>query len=112
MTQSRQALVNRALFHLRAKPLGRAAAAELYSEVDDSLEAMLSSLATRNVWQWGDPDQIDDDAFETLARLLANLNASGFGGAYDEGNRRSLEGQLRELSLTSLSGQPQRAEYF
>lgn len=112
MSQTREALVNRALQNLGAKPAGLAAAAEDYKIADDALEPMLASLASRDVWQWGDPDVIDDDAFLILADLLANEVARDFGATRDENARLLGERRLRELAPHVLSGQPQQVEYF
>lgn len=112
MTKTRQDLVTRALHKLGVISSGQAAAAEDYTLVDGSVDPVLSDLATRNVYQWGDPDQLDEDAFEHLAGLVALANAKDFGKDPDENERQLLESRLRQLKLTFLSGQPQRAEYF
>lgn len=110
--KSREQLVNRALRKLGVLAAGQAAEAEDYSAVDDTVESVMSDLASRNIWQWGDPDQIDEDAFEHLADLLANSNAKDFGAQPDETARLLAESRLRQLSQTFLSGQPQAVEYF
>lgn len=114
MSQSRQALVARALMELMADGgAGQAPSAEDAATADAEVEPLLSDLATRNIWQWGDPDQIDDDAFIHLAKLLANSIAVGVGGKPSDENVRLLaESRLRELKPVILSGQPQRVEYF
>jgi hypothetical protein len=112
MSKSREDLVNRALHKNGALPAGQAAAPEDYQIVNDALEPVMSDLATRQVWQWGDPDQIDEDAFEQLAFLLANTTAEDFGRQQDENRRLAAEARLRQLNVTFLSGQPQTAEYF
>jgi hypothetical protein len=112
MTQSREDLVNRALRNNGALPTGQAAAPEDYDVVDEMLEPVMSDLATRNIWQWGDPDQIDDDAFEHLAVLLANATAPDFGRQKDDQVRLNAEARLRALNQTFLSGQPQQTDYF
>lgn len=112
MTKTRDDLVNRALRKLGALPTGQAADPEDFQAVDGTVESVMSDLATRNVWQWGDPDQIDDDAFEHLAELLAIANAEDFGAAADEQKRLLMEHRLRQLNVPYLSGQPQSVEYY
>lgn len=112
MTKSREDLVNQALDNLGALPSNGAAEAEDYDAVDSAVETVMSDLASRGIWQWGDPDQIDEDAFEHLAGLLAQARADRFGKAPDEGKRLLLESRLRQLSPTFLSGQPQQVDYF
>lgn len=112
MTKTRQDLVNRALRMLGALPTGQAAAPEDYQTVNGTLESVMSDLATRDIWQWGDPDQIDEDAFEHLAGIMKQANARDFGLEPEEQVRLLLESRLRQLNLTFLSGQPQTTEYF
>jgi len=110
--KTREELVLRALQELGVVGSGQAAASEDEQFVDAEVEPMFDNLASRDVWQWGDPDQIDDNAFVHLAKWLANSVARGFGQTPDENLRLSLEQSLRQLKPLFLSGQPQRAEYF
>ncbi len=112
MTKTRNDLVNRALKELGVVGSGQTAEAEDYDEIDDAVEPVMSDLATRDIWVWGDPDQYDDDAFDHLAVLLANARARAFGVQPDEQKRRLAEARLRGLKPTILSGQPQPIEYF
>lgn len=112
MTKSREQFVNRALRKLGALGTGQAADPEDYSAVDGTVESVMSDLATRDIFQWGDPDQIDEDAFEHLADCLAQTNARDFGLEPDEKVRLLAESRLRQLNLTFLSGQPQTTVYY
>lgn len=112
MTKSREEFVNRALRKLGALATGQAADPEDYAAVDDTVQSVMSDLATRDIFQWGDPDKIDDDAFEHLADILAQTNARDFGKEPDEKVRLLAESRLRQLNLTFLSGQPQTVDYF
>lgn len=112
MSRSREQLVARALNRLGVIGSGQIPEAEDAKVVDDVIEPILSDLATRDIWQWGDPDVIDDDAFEHLAKLLANAVARNFGAQEDEQQRLLVEARLRELKPVFLSGQPQQTEYF
>lgn len=110
--KTRQELVLRALQELGVVGAGRSASAEDAKLVDNEVDPMFDNLALREVWQWGDPDQIDDSAFTNLAKWLANSVARPFGAAPDENVRLLAEQNLRELKPVFLSGQPQRTEYF
>lgn len=110
--KSREELVNRALEELGVIAAGQAAEPEDAILIDREIEPILSDLATRQVYHWGDPDNIDDDAFVHLAVLLANSRARSFGTVPDERVRLMAEGRLRQLELVTLSGQPQQVEYF
>lgn len=110
--KSRQALVNRALEELGVAGAGQTASAEDYDVINEAVEPVMSDLGTRDIWQWGDPDEYDEDAFEHLAVLLANAKARPFGKEPSEETRLRAESRLRQLRLYDLSGQAQTAEYF
>lgn len=110
--KSREQLVNRALLELGVVGAGQTAAAEDYQVIDQAVEPVMSDLATRDIWQWGNPDEYDEDAFEHLAVLLANAKARPFGVEPSEETRLRAEGRLRQLRPYDLSGQRQTAEYF
>lgn len=110
--KSREELVNRALEELGVVGAGQTASAEDYAVIDAAVEPVMSDLATRDIWVWGDPDEYDEDAFEHLAVLLANAKARPFGKQPSEETRIMAERRLRQLSLYDLSGQAQRVEYF
>jgi len=112
MTKTRSELVNRALQKLKVVGAGQTASAEDSQFVNDELEPVMSDLAVRNIFVWGDPDEIDDAAFVHLADILANSVAGDFGQAQDETVRLYAEKRLRELNLYSLSGQRQTSEYY
>jgi hypothetical protein len=110
--KTREELVNRALEELGVVGAGQTAAAEDYAVVDDAVEPVMSDLATRDVWVWGDPDEYDEDAFEHLAVLLANAKARPFGKEPSEEIRIMAERRLRQLAPYVLSGQAQIVDYF
>jgi len=112
VTKTRAELVARALSELGVVGSGQTASAEDTQTVDNEVEPMFDNLAQRNVFQWGDPDQIDDNAFVFLARWLANSIGRPFGVTPDEQLRLSLEQNLREVKPVFLSGQRQTADYF
>lgn len=110
--KSRQELIDRALLELGVLAAGQSASAEDVAVIDGAISPIMSDLATREIWVWGDPDQFDDDAFEHLGILLANARARPFGSQPDEQVRLLAESRLKQLRLSVLSGAPQTAEYF
>lgn len=112
MTTTREQLVQRALREVGAAPAGQASAPEDYQAMDGEVESLMADLAQRNVWVWGDPDQIDDAAAIHLAKLLGNSAARQFGLQSDEAVRLYSEARLRDLRAVTLSGQPQQTDYF
>jgi len=117
MTQTREALVKRALNKLGVIGAGQVASAEDATAVDDTVDPVMADLATRDIYAWGDPDQIENDAFEHLADCLAVANATDYGksefdGVTPEQKRLMAEGRLRQLNLIFLSGQPLAVDYY
>jgi hypothetical protein len=112
MTKTRAQLIDEALLELGARGSGQAAAPEDYQNIDGVVDAVMADLAERDIYVWGDPDEIDDAAFVHLAKLLANEKARSFGLAPDETKRLMCEARLRQLKQVILSGQPQQVDYF
>lgn len=110
--KSREQLVIRALQKLKVLAAGQTPSAEDAKIVDDDLVPVLSDLSQRDVYPFGDPDQIEDMAFVHLADILANSVAADFGQQQDEAVRLAAEARLRELYAEQLSGQPLQVEYF
>lgn len=110
--KSRQQLVIRALQKLKVLAAGQTPSAEDAKIVDDEIVPVLSDLSIRSVYPFGDPDQIEDEAFVHLAYVLANSVADDFGRDQSEEVRLRAESRLRELGAQTLSGQPLQAEYF
>lgn len=110
--QSREQLVKRALQEIKVVAAGQTPSAEDAKTVDDEIVPVLSDLSKRNVYPFGDPDQIEDDAFVHLAIILGNSVARSFGQPYDDGLRLMAESRLRQLYAEQLSGQPVVVNYF
>ncbi len=112
MTKTREDLVTRALSKLGAIGAGQTPSAEDAAVVDGVVEPVMDDLASRGIYSWGDPDELDDDAFEHLAQVLSVAVARDFGLPSDEMARLAAESRLRQLNPTVLSGQPQTTEYY
>ena len=110
MTQTREDLVARALHKLGAIGAGQPPAPEDALVVDKEIDPVMADLLTRGIYAWGDPDQIENDAFVHLADILANSVARDFGREPNEAIRLQAESRLRQLNVPLLSGQPQRVE--
>lgn len=112
MSKTRQDLIARALLQHGVPGPGGTASAEDVQYVDDAIDPMFDSLAQREIFQWGDPDQIDDSAFLHLVAWLANATGRPFGVTPDPSIALLEEQNLRVLKPVYLSGQPQQTEYF
>jgi hypothetical protein len=112
MAYSREALVLLALEELGVPGAGQTPDAADKKTIDDKLNSVMDDLALRDIYTWGDPDQVDDAAAIHLSKIMANASARSFGQAADETVRLLAESRLRSLKLAVLSGQPQTTEYF
>lgn len=112
MSKSRQQLIERALLELGVLAAGQTAAAEDSQVIDQAISPVMSDLATRDIYTWGDPDVFEDDAFDHLGIILANSRAPTFGSTRDETTRLMAEARLKQLRPAILSGSRQTAEYF
>ncbi|PBB75205.1 hypothetical protein CK227_10460 [Mesorhizobium sp. WSM4308] len=110
--KSREQLVNRALQKLKVLAAGQSPSAEDYKVVDDDLEPVLSDLSSRGIYPFGNPDEIEDEAFLYLATCLAQSSAQDFGRDPDPNQVAFAEARLRELNTQKLSGQPLQVDYF
>lgn len=112
MAYSREALVLLALEELGVPGAGQTPSAEDKKTIDDKLNSVMADLAQRNVYVWGDPDQIDDATAIHLAKIMAHASARSFGQVADEGARLYSEARLRELKPYIDAGDPIRAVYY
>lgn len=110
--KTREELVKQALKEIKVVAAGQTPSAEDAQTVDDVVVPVLSDLSKRNVYPFGSPDQIEDDAFVHLSIILGNAVATQFGMPYDDGLRLMAESRLRQLYAEQLSGQPVVVDYF
>lgn len=110
--KTREELVNRALQKLKVLAAGQTPSAEDYAVVDNDLEPVLGDLSAREIYPFGDPDNIEDEAFVHLADILANSVAADFGREQSETVRIMAENRLRVLNREILSGQTLKVDYF
>lgn len=112
MAYSREALVLLALEELGVPGAGQTPSAEDKKTIDDKLNSVMDDLALRNVYVWGDPDQIEDAAAIHIAKIMAHASARSFGQAADEAARLYAESRLRELRPYIDAGDPIRSMYY
>ena len=112
MSKTQAELIDRALQKLGVLGAGQTAETEDSDLLEAEIQPLMSDLSERNIYQWGDPDDIDDAAFLHLADLLSNSVARDYGKQQDEQLRVTAESRLRLLEPLVLSGQPLRAEYY
>lgn len=115
MTKTREDLVNLALSLCYADGgSGQSADPEDFQFVDDLVGPVLSTLSSRKIYPYGDPDEIEEDAFVHLATCLANSRAVAgrFAAQVDTDAVLEAEKILREITAETLSYQPLKGEYF
>lgn len=112
MTKTREQLIDRALIELGVVAAGQVANAEDSAIVSAEIDPVMSDLASRNVYNYGDPDIFEDDAFTHLAVCLANSCARSFGMDASEQTRLMAEARLRQLSPGMLTYQVLAVDYF
>jgi hypothetical protein len=112
MSKTREELIARALLEVGVLAAGQTPSAEDAQVIDDAISPIMSDLATRDIYTWGDPDIFEDDAFEHLGVILANSRAPTFGSVRDEQTRLICEARLKQLRPLITSGSHQTAEYF
>src|ERR1044071_7428246 len=98
MSKTRDQLIERALNKLGAIGAGQSPSAEDAALLAASVDPVMSDLASRGIYSWGDPDNLDDDAFEHLAEVLAVAVARDFGKEADETKRLMAESRLRQIT--------------
>jgi hypothetical protein len=112
MSKTREDLIARALRKLGVVGAGQSPSAEDSQAVDDEIEPVMADLAARGIYAWGNPDEIDDEAFVHLAAILGNSVANDFGKPEDEAKREYAEMRLKLLDVKTLSGQPLKTVYY
>lgn len=112
MSYTREEWVNGALEELGVVGSGQEASAEDAQTVDRHVNSVINDLVTRSVWSIGDPDTIDDGAYNHLCVILAQVVARKFGQEPSEQARLMAENRLRELGAETLSYQPLAVDYF
>lgn len=112
MAYTQEQLVTLALKQMGVIGAGQSASAEDGADIKSYIPTVMSDLATRNIWAWGDPDTTPDEAALHIADLLGYAAAPAFGLQRDEAKRLLSESRLRRLNAEVLSGQPLRVDYF
>jgi hypothetical protein len=117
MSKTRTQLIARVLSRLGAIQAGETPSAEDSDIVDDELEPVVADLAARGVAVISDLDEIDDEVFPHLSRIVANELAPDFGKIGSEADRLELKALAAERSLriqtrTRFDAGPPRVLYY
>jgi len=113
MPRTRADLIDETLQLLNVCGPGETPSAEDRAVVDARIDGKFSELERRRILYIPDADQIDDEYFDTLVALMAELCGPSFGQPRNTQARLSLEDTLREMTGDPWpDGATVRAEYF
>lgn len=110
--RTQEELVERALGILGAASSADGTAPEDQVAVAARVGPLLARLQSRRVLFVASLDEIEDDVFEPLARLLAEEVAPGFGRASDATALDLWTAELIRLAPPLQSRRPARPDYF
>lgn len=113
MPRTRADLIVEALDLLGVSQAGQAPSAEDVEAVDRQIDGKFAELARRHVIYVANADEIDDEFFLPLARVVANAAAPKFSQPRDPGVDLDAEATLRALQMAlPRPSSPLRADYF
>ena len=96
-TYTREILANEALDILQRVGLGQSPDAEDTAKVILKIDALVAELASRNIVEIADTDDIQPEYFNSLAELLANECAPNFGGQKNPAVKEQAEERLKVM---------------
>jgi hypothetical protein len=103
MAKTRVELVYQTLRNLGALPMGQDPSDEDYNLVNDLIEPVQAMLRERDVYFLTDADVIPDEAYISLAHVMAAYSASSFGQQAD--NRIMALGDIGERHLQTMQSE-------
>ena len=110
--KTRTQLIHRAAKLLALIEPGEAPSTEDYNSLDGLIDTLIAQLAADQIYYVSDPDNIELEIFEPLARLLANTSGPDFGSPINEVAQARDEQILRRLASAPPTYQTLKAEYF
>lgn len=111
MAKTQQDLIVSALQELNALGVGETPSAEDADTIRQYVEPRVAQLAADRVLYVSDVEEIPDEVFIPLAKLIANAAAPKFGQASKPEVDQAEESKLRRQSAATRS-RPARIEYF
>src|SRR5215213_1650570 len=111
ITKTRTDLIERAAAELGVLPSGQPLSDEDAATLGALVDPLLRQLAFDDVADIADGNAVPAEFFLPLARLLANEASPSFGIAYSLDAKLENERQLRRLTATRPTREPQKAAY-
>ena len=111
MSKTRADIQFKVLAILTGGDVGQAPSAEDATAIDGYIDSVVAEL-NADVTYISDPDELDDELFDTFCKLVANEAADEFGGKPDEAKALQLRNRLRVITRQTPGYGPQIVEYF
>lgn len=111
-TKTLQQLETEAFAILTGMDPNSSPAAEDLAVIDTYVDPLLSQLAADEIVYIAAPNEIPNEYFLPLVRLLANVCGPRFGSPMNEDAKLADERVLRRLSAAQATYEPLQAQYF
>lgn len=112
MSKTRAELVSKVFDILVGGDAGQSVSDDDASAIDGFIDPVVARLASKNAVYIQDTEAIEDDAFLSLAQLVANAAADEFGGAQSPEKERYHTNELRIITRETPGYGPQQVDYF
>lgn len=112
MPKTRTDLISRALRSIGATLPGEADSTEDRATMDGFIDPLIAQLAVDEIIYIADADEIEDQYFIPLARLLANAAGPDFGSPVNEDAKMRDENILRRMASAQPSYAAIKATYY
>lgn len=112
MSRTRQELRFKALSIVLGGDVGNPPSDEDASALDGYIDDVLEELNSKSIVYIPDADDIPNEYFGNLAKLVANAAADEFGGKMDPNIQAMAERDIRIMARQTPGYGPQQTEYF
>lgn len=104
--RTRESLVYRVAKFLGVVVVGEALGAVEYSSIDDEIPSIVANLNSRGVVYIPDEEEIEDEIFDPLARIIAAKVCTDFGISLDKMPGFEEEPRRSEMELRAIGRSP------
>lgn len=112
MSKTREQLRNKAYDIIVGGDAGQTPSSEDASAIDGYIDPVIAELGNENVVYISDTDEIEDEFFIPLAKLVANAAADEFGSQSNPQVQLLYTNRLRVLNRQTPGYGPQIVEFF
>lgn len=112
VVKTRDQLIYRALKNLGQVEPGEAPAAEDYAAVDDLVDPLIAQLAQDGIYYIANADEIENEVYLPLGRLLANAAGPDFGSPINQEAKQIDEALLKKMAATKPLYTVAKGQFF